>query len=101
MKSHLSAARSVSPCPAPVFRYQGASLTSLPGSSRPLRTTSVLSQIERSAMFVPSLSPRDTKFAVPAPPAAATSSKARAASCGAAAWMPAGSAAGPTITKSL
>ena len=55
-----------------------------------------------SLVFVPDLSPRETKCAFPAAPAAAIASKrADRVGRGRARRTPAGSFAGPTITKSF
>jgi hypothetical protein len=48
--------------------------------------------------LVPELSPRETKFALPASPAAAIRLNACAALCGAPDKTPAGSSLGPMIT---
>src|SRR3954468_17314577 len=84
--------------PRPALWYQGG----LPaGSLRASRATRPSPQMSLSFVFVPELSPRETKFARPAAPAAAIASNAPTASLRAARRMPAGSLAGPTITKSF
>src|SRR5918997_3621790 len=88
--------------PRPAFVYHGGfAVPSRAGSPAGLRATDVSRQMSFSFVFVPELSPRETNVARPAAPAAAIASNAAAASCRAAAATPAGSPAGPTITKSF
>ena len=81
--------------------YQAGLPDPAAGSLPALRATRLSPQISSSFEFVPDLSPRDTKFALPAAPAAAIASRAPTASVRARRSTPAGSFAGPTITKSF
>ena len=87
--------------PRPARWYQGGLPVPAAGSLRALRATPLSPQISRSLVFVPELSPRETKCARPAAPAAAIASSAPTASWRAACSTPAGSLAGPTMTKSF
>jgi hypothetical protein len=82
--------------------YHGGLAAPLPaGSPAAFRATPVSFQMSFSFVFVPELSPRETKVARPAAPAAAIASNAEAASWLPVAATPAGSAGGPTTTKSF
>jgi hypothetical protein len=71
------------------------------GSFWALRPIRLRAQMSRSFVFVPESSPRETKCALPAAPAAAIASNALTAFVRAVRRTPAGSLAGPTITKSF
>jgi hypothetical protein len=71
------------------------------GSLSGVRATRLRPQMSSSLVLVPDLSPRETKFALPAAPAAAIASIAPTAFVRARRRTPAGSLAGPTITKSF